>query len=50
MAEEARNVPKVMHAMEILREKKLPFGISCCYTSQNLDSIGSEEYFDKMVE
>ena len=36
--------------MEILREKKLPFGISCCYTSQNLDSIGSEEYFDKMVE
>ena len=41
---------KVMHAMEILREKKLPFGISCCYTSQNLDSIGSEEYFDKMVE
>lgn len=33
---------KVMHAMEILREKKLPFGISCCYTSQNLDSIGSE--------
>lgn len=41
---------KVMHALEILREKKLPFGISCCYTSQNLDSIGSEEYFDKMVE
>ena len=41
---------KVMGAMEILREKKLPFGISCCYTSQNLDSIGSDEYFDKMVE
>lgn len=40
----------VMKAMEILKEKKLPFGISCCYTSQNTDVIGSEEYFDKMIE
>ena len=38
-----------VHAMEILRAKKLPFGISCCYTSQNTDVIGSEEYIDDMI-
>lgn len=37
-------------AMEILKAKKLPFGISCCYTSANADVIGSEEYFDYMIE
>jgi len=36
--------------MEILRRYKLPFGVSCCYTSQNYQMIGSEEYFDAMVE
>ena len=41
---------KVMAAMKILKEKKLPFGVSCCYTSQNVDVIGSEEYFDAMIE
>ena len=40
----------VMRAMEILKRKKLPFGVSCCYTRTNTDVIGSEEYFDKMVE
>ncbi|NJP41153.1 radical SAM protein [Oscillospiraceae bacterium HV4-5-C5C] len=39
----------VMKAMEILRRKKLAFGISCCYTSKNAEFIGSEEYFDAMV-
>lgn len=41
---------KIMDAMKILREKKLPFGISCCYTSANAEVIGSEEYFDYMIE
>ena len=41
---------KIMRAMEILKEKKLPFGISACYTSANVYDVGSEEYFDKMVE
>lgn len=41
---------KIMRAMEILKEKKLPFGISACYTGANVYDIGSEEYFDKMVE
>ena len=40
----------VIRAMKILKDKKLPFGISCCYTSQNTDVIGSEAYFDDMIE
>ncbi len=41
---------KVVKAMELLKRKKLLFGISCCYTSANTDVIGSEAYFDQMVE
>ena len=40
---------QVKRAMAILKEHKLPFGISCCYTSQNAEVIGSEEYFDQMI-
>lgn len=39
----------VARAMEILKRKKLAFGISCCYTSKNAEIIGSEEYFDDMI-
>ena len=39
----------VVHAMDILRRHRLPFGISCCYTSRNVEVIGSEEYFDQMI-
>lgn len=35
-----------MRAMKILKEKKLPFGVSGCYTSKNIDSISSDEFFD----
>lgn len=38
-----------LKAMEILRKHKLPFGISCCYTSMNAEVIGSEEYIDDMI-
>ena len=41
---------KVVRAMKLLREHKLPFGVSCCYTSKNAEVIGSEEYFDQMIE
>lgn len=41
---------KVMSAMKILKEKKLPFGVSCCYTSQNVASLSSEEYIDMLIE
>ncbi len=36
--------------MKILKERKLLFGISCCYTSQNTGVIGSDAYFDEMIE
>lgn len=39
----------VLKAMALLKAKKLPFGISCCYTSANYKVIGSEEYFDDMI-
>jgi MoaA/NifB/PqqE/SkfB family radical SAM enzyme len=41
---------KVESAMAILKAKHLPFGISCCYTSVNTHIIGSEEYFDQMID
>lgn len=41
---------KVVKAMDLLRSKHLIFGVSCCYTSQNFESITSEEYYDKMIE
>lgn len=41
---------KVIHAMELLRRKKLIYGISCCYTSANYDSITSEEFYDSMID
>jgi MoaA/NifB/PqqE/SkfB family radical SAM enzyme len=40
----------VVRAMKILKNKKLPFGISCCYTSMNTEIIGSEEFIDDMIE
>jgi len=39
----------VVRATEILRERKLLFGTSCCYTAKNAEIIGSEEYFDAMI-
>ena len=41
---------KVIAAMELLRRKRLVFGLSCCYTSSNLDSISSDAFLDQMVE
>ena len=41
---------KVKEAAQLLRSYRLPFGFSCCYTSQNTEVIGSEEYFDWMIE
>ena len=41
---------KVRHAIQILKERKLPFGVSCCYTRANMESISSEEFVDGLVE
>jgi len=40
---------KVIEAMKRLKERKLLFGISCCYTGKNAEVIGSEEYIDSMI-
>ena len=41
---------KVQNAMRLLKEYKLPFGISTCYTSANYEDISSEAFFDMMIE
>ncbi|MGH0052311.1 MAG: radical SAM protein [Sphaerochaetaceae bacterium] len=41
---------KVVTAMEILRRKKLLYGVSCCYTSENVEEIGSEAYIDHIID
>jgi MoaA/NifB/PqqE/SkfB family radical SAM enzyme len=41
---------KIIDAMDILRRKKLFFGMSCCYTRLNTAEIGSDEFFDFMIE
>ena len=40
----------VIRAMEILQRKKLLFGASACYTSRNTETVGSEAFFDAMIE
>lgn len=40
----------VVRAMGILKEKKLPFGASLCYTRNNAETIGSDEYFDHLID
>ena len=41
---------KIDEAMALLRKHKLPFGVSCCHTSQNSDSLASEEFFDWLID
>lgn len=36
--------------MSLLKQHKLPFGISTCYTSKNVDDVSSEEFFDLMID
>jgi len=41
---------KVVETMQKLKQKKLPFGISLCYTAANTSVIGSDEYIDAMID
>ena len=41
---------KVINAIGILNRKHLIYGISACYTSANMESISSEEFYDKLIE
>lgn len=36
-------------ALEIMNSRNLISGISCCYTSKNAQTIGSEEFIDDMI-
>lgn len=40
----------VCRAMKILHERKLIYGISCCYTRENYQAITSEAYWDMIIE
>ena len=41
---------KIEHAMKLLRERNLPFGISTCWTSANADTVATEENMDWMID
>ena len=41
---------KIEHAMNLLKENGLPFGISCCYTSENYEAVSSPEYIDQLID
>lgn len=41
---------KVMKAMDLLQKEGVVFGFSTCYHKYNTESVGSDEYVDKMVE
>lgn len=41
---------KAVKAMELLHEKKLPYGISSCYTSANYEAITSDAYYNSLID
>jgi len=41
---------KIQSAMALLKAHKLPFGVSTCYTSRNVEDVSSERYFDLMID
>ena len=41
---------RVVKTMELLKRKKLFYGISSCYTRANFESITSEAFFDSLID
>ena len=41
---------KVMHAMDLLKEYKIPYGHSICYTHMNYKTVTSDEFLDMVIE
>lgn len=39
-----------LNAMKLLKKNKLLFGMSVCYTSENIDEVTSDEFIDFMIE
>jgi len=41
---------KVMHAMDLLKERGVGFGFSTCYHNKNVEVVASDEYIDMLIE
>lgn len=41
---------KIDRAMDLLKARGIPFGVSICYTSQNADAVCTEEYYDWLID
>lgn len=41
---------KVIHAMDLLREARVPFGFSTCYHAKNAEVVGSDAYMDFLID
>ena len=41
---------KIDKAMDLLKARGIPFGVSICYTSQNADAVCTEEYYDWLID
>jgi len=41
---------KAVQAMNLLKKEKALFGISCCYNGQNCEIVGSEAFFDTVID
>ncbi len=41
---------KVDAAMDRLKKRGIPFGVSICYTSENCDAVCTEEYYDWLID
>ncbi|MBQ9022191.1 MAG: radical SAM protein [Eggerthellaceae bacterium] len=41
---------RAVRGMDLMRERMIPFGISCCYTSANFKQVSSPEYLDWLID
>lgn len=41
---------KIMRAFDLLKEHKLLYGTSICYTSQNYKDVTSDEFYDMLID
>lgn len=41
---------KIDSAMDLLKARGVPFGVSICYTSQNAEAVCTEEYYDWLID
>ena len=41
---------RVVAAMRLMRDNGLPFGVSCCYTSENFEAVSSDAYVNQLID